>query len=140
MRETSIDAYHAVLPALSPTRARVYSFLFNEGPSTGREINEALGTSSAHKRLSELRRQGVIAERDERKCKVSGQSVITWGVTDATAPTPLRLNAEPAPTKSMSTLERENADLLEENGQLRKKIARLEAANPQQDFFSTLRS
>ena len=88
-RQTSIEAYRAIRDGglLSEQRFRVYEYLFNYGPMTGNEINEALTdpdcvSPSYHKRLSELKDLGVVRETGERHCKVTGRNAIAWDVTD----------------------------------------------------------
>jgi len=40
------------------------------------------GGRDCMKRLSELRNLGVIYEKKERKCKITGRNVIEWDLTD----------------------------------------------------------
>lgn len=86
IRQTSIDAYNNIKAngLLSEMRFRVYEALFINGPLTGKELDKMLGTDSAHKRLSELKALGCIDDSGEltRTCKVSGERVIEWDVTD----------------------------------------------------------
>lgn len=87
VRQTSIDVYHRIKAEglLSKMRWEVYDVLFREGPLTGKELDRKLGTDSAHKRLSELKQLGVIADSGEkvRPCTVSGELVVEWDVTAA---------------------------------------------------------
>ena len=79
MRDTSIEAYHSIKDALTPARARVWDALVLAGePLTGRELNRKLSTPNAHKRLSELLEQGVIAECGSRTCRVTGKRAVIW--------------------------------------------------------------
>lgn len=85
IRQTSIDVYTKIKAEglLSRMRWRVYEALYLNGPLTGKELDQLLGTDSAHKRLSELKALGVIADSGEsvRPCRVSGENVIEWDVT-----------------------------------------------------------
>lgn len=85
IRQTSIDVYTKIKAEglLSRMRWRVYEALYLNGPLTGKELDQLLGTDSAHKRLSELKALGVIEDSGEkvRACRVSGENVIEWDVT-----------------------------------------------------------
>ena len=80
MKWSSYEAYQAILEELPGSRQRVFRHLFRHGPSTGRELNEAMGSQSAHKRLSELERQGLIIDSGTRQCRVSGHDSHAWAV------------------------------------------------------------
>jgi len=89
-RNTSLMAYHQIIDGglLKRQSAEVYAHLFTHGPLTGRELDARLARvgetrTSYHKRLSELRDCGVLAEVGERRCQVSGELAIIWDVTDA---------------------------------------------------------
>jgi hypothetical protein len=85
VRKTSIEVYHKIKAEglLSTMRFAVYEELFLRGPMTGKELDKALGTDSAHKRLSELKALGVVEDSEPRtrRCKVSGENVVEWDVT-----------------------------------------------------------
>jgi len=68
-----------VLRSLPETRALVFRHLIERGGHTGRELNESLSSQSAHKRLSELAREGLIVEQGHRPCRVSGRRSVVWG-------------------------------------------------------------
>jgi len=78
MRQTSKDAYDKIKPDLPTKQLQVWNAL-SRNTMTGGELNEYLETHSAHKRLSELQRKGVIFEQRTRKCKISGANCIEWG-------------------------------------------------------------
>ena len=59
--------------------------LLSAQPMTGQELNQALGSQSAHKRLSELKAEGLIFEGPDRQCLVTGQTVSSWGIDPAWA-------------------------------------------------------
>jgi hypothetical protein len=84
-RQTSTDVYHQIQTEglLSKARWLVYSELFTYGPLTGSELDQRLSArgSMAHKRLSELKDIGVVAEVGLKKCSVSGREVLSWDVT-----------------------------------------------------------
>jgi hypothetical protein len=85
VRKTSIEVYHKIKAEglLSKMRFAVYEELFLRGPMTGKELDKALGTDSAHKRLSELKALGVVEDSEPRtrSCEVSGENVVEWDVT-----------------------------------------------------------
>ena len=87
-RSTSESAYFAICGngTIDSMRARVYGFLYYNGPATARELTDRLAldgetATSYHKRLSELRSCGAVAERGERPCKITGHAAILWDVT-----------------------------------------------------------
>jgi hypothetical protein len=89
MRSTSIDAFQRIKTEglLSKMRWLVYECLFQYGPLTGAELDERLrgkkgGRGHYHKRLSELKRQGLVREMlKKRECSVTGRLVYAWDVT-----------------------------------------------------------
>jgi hypothetical protein len=88
IRQTSKDVYRQIVEsgALTPARMKVYGALFEDGPMTGAELDGYLAKSGGrghfHKRLSELRDQGVVREVGKRRCTVSGKDALAWDVTD----------------------------------------------------------
>lgn len=96
IRQTSIDVYTKIKSEglLSRMRWLAYEALYLNGPLTGKELDQLLGTDSAHKRLSELKTLGVIDDSGERirACRISGENVIEWDVT-----TNLPIKGESAP-------------------------------------------
>ena len=82
MRSTSIEAYNALMSegVLPKKRRQVYGWLHNYGPATAAEVEAALKSKDAHKRLPELRNQGIIEELGKRICTVTGRKVIEWNV------------------------------------------------------------
>ena len=69
MRQTSIDCYNKIKAngLLSKSRLQVYEALYK----------------------TELREQGVIYEKGEKKCNITGRNVIEWDLTDNL---PIKLN------------------------------------------------
>ena len=83
MKQTSVEAFELLVNGkLNTVQMSVYHHLLNNGPMTGREINNALGGDSYHKRLSELKRQGMVYEDDVRKCSISGIKATVWAALD----------------------------------------------------------
>lgn len=80
MRETSAKAFHEgeADGSISRARALVLMMLRSTGGMTGREVNMSLATQSGHKRLSELRRMGVVREAGKRTCRVTGRQAVEW--------------------------------------------------------------
>ena len=80
MHQNSIDAWHSedVQSKAKTLRQRVLEALAVR-PMTGSELNTHLRSHSAHKRLSELRAAGLIVERRNRVCTITGQKVAEWG-------------------------------------------------------------
>ena len=84
---TSAQTYYSLLQSgeLGESQRKVLKALIDWGAMTGSEVNEALGTSSGHKRLSELTRMGLVREGTPRVCKVTGREAIAWELTGRTA-------------------------------------------------------
>lgn len=88
IRETSVEAYNKIKEngLLSKRRWQVYDVLFHNGPATAMELRNRFpkGTvdSQIRARLNELRDLGVVHEKSERECRVTGMRVIEWEVTD----------------------------------------------------------
>jgi hypothetical protein len=85
-RQTSIDSYNQIRSGnlLSRRRFEVYEAIYKNAPCT---TNEALkdvysGSHGVGSRTTELRELGVIYEKSERKCRVTGRFVIEWDLTD----------------------------------------------------------
>ena len=88
MRSTSLEAYRQIEAdgTLSAVRWAAYACLYEKGPLTGAELDDALkdtgGRGHYHKRLPELRDRGVVAEVGKRSCRITGHEAIEWDVTD----------------------------------------------------------
>tara|TARA_R110002020_G_scaffold382091_1_gene592927 strand:+ start:217 stop:630 length:414 start_codon:yes stop_codon:yes gene_type:complete len=85
-RQTSIECYYTIKEngLLSKRRMEVYEAIFKNAPCT---TNEALkdiysGSHGVGSRTTELRDSGVIYEKSERPCRVTGRNVIEWDLTD----------------------------------------------------------
>lgn len=65
---------------LSPAQKAVLEAL-EPGPLTGRELDENLHNRSAHKRLVELVRLGVVRPHGIRSCQYTGRPIQTWAPT-----------------------------------------------------------
>jgi len=101
VRETSVSAWRT--PEVQATalslRERVFRLL-EKRPATGAEIDRELGTFHAHKRTSELKRDGLIVELDKRTCAVSGQRTYEWGVVEGVDYTASRIHKEETKTEN----------------------------------------
>ena len=88
-RQTSIDCYNQIKAQklLSKLRLMTYNAMLNSAPCTAGELQEYIEKNQikvkhAWKLLSQLRDLGVIYEKRERKCNVTGRNVIEWDLTD----------------------------------------------------------
>lgn len=83
MRTTSLVAYNVIKESrlLNKEQWRVYHHLFHEGPLTGSELDTALTTADAHKRVSELERAGVVREAGHKVNERTGMANAVWDVT-----------------------------------------------------------
>ena len=124
MRFESLDAYRDVLPTLSNARKKVLAYIVENGPCTGRQINQGLGSQSAHKRLSELERLGVIRCAGVIKCPITGQSSNNWECSPRECMNP---KAELARPQTKNQMLADIFRLESEKSQLLQKIARLES-------------
>lgn len=80
MREAELSTFHRIKEegSLPPKCLGVYEALFQNGPLTGKELDEVLGSKSAHKRLSELKAFGVVKATPE-----PGTKILKWDVNGA---------------------------------------------------------
>ncbi len=76
MNNNSIKAWHKLKDSehLTNSRRTVYRWFCFNGPATQREVDNVLG-SSAHKRVSELVRQGFLTKIKDVICPASGKDV-----------------------------------------------------------------
>jgi hypothetical protein len=88
-RQTSIDCYNQIKAQklLSKLRLMTYNAMLNSAPCTAGELQEYIEKNQikvkhAWKLLSQLRDLGVIYEKGERKCNVTGRNVIEWDLSD----------------------------------------------------------
>lgn len=83
MKNTSIEAYWEILDdaTLGQMQREAATEIARYGTLTGRELDDALKSVSAHKRLSELEEMGVIEVKELRACKITGREVEAWGMT-----------------------------------------------------------
>ena len=89
-RQTSINCYNEIKleGLLSKRRMEVYEAIYNSAPCTSaeammsilRESGDVLSQSRA--RFTELRELGVIFEKGEKVCSMTGRTVIEWDLTD----------------------------------------------------------
>jgi cation transport regulator ChaB len=84
-RQTSIDCFNEIKEQglLSKRRLQVYESIFNYAPCTASEVfNDKNLKTNQSGRFTELRDLGVIYEKGERLCRVTGRNVIEWDLTD----------------------------------------------------------
>ena len=85
IRQTSIDCYNKIKQEglLSKRRLQVYESIYNYAPCTASEVfkEKNLKTNQSG-RFTELRDLGVIYEKGERTCSITGKNVIEWDLTD----------------------------------------------------------
>jgi len=88
-RQTSIDCYNQIKAEglLSKRRLEVYEAIYNSAPCTSSEamvgiLNSTNVLTQSRARFTELRELGVIYEKGEKKCTITGRNVIEWDLTD----------------------------------------------------------
>ena len=88
VRQTSIDCYNEIKQTglLSKRRLEVYEALLYSAPCTSseaiRNAKTTFGVFGVSSRFTELRDLGVIYEKGEKKCSITGRNVIEWDLTD----------------------------------------------------------
>lgn len=110
-RQTSAAVYHRIKAEglLSTQRLAIYEVLYHQGPMTISECFDVLAKRTPNfnwntrTRFGELREQGAIYEVRERPCRVTGETVIEWDVTD-NLPIPLKRGRAPLSKRSLETL------------------------------------
>ena len=88
-RQTSIDCYNEIKAngLLSKTRLQVYLAILKNAPCSSGEAFATMTTkenqiSQSRARFTELRELGVIYEKGEKQCSITGRNVIEWDLTD----------------------------------------------------------
>lgn len=87
IRQTSIDCYNQIKNngLLSKRRLQALDYILKIAPCTASELQDSMpyndGGRDCMKRISELCKLGVIAERGVRKCRVTGNNVTEWDLT-----------------------------------------------------------
>jgi hypothetical protein len=89
MRQTSIDCYNQIKEEglLSKLRLSTHYAMLHSSPCTASELQNYIDKNGikvkhALKLLSQLRDLGVVYEKGERNCNVTGRVVIEWDLTD----------------------------------------------------------
>lgn len=90
IRETSIETYYEIKNnnLLSKKRMEVYDIIYNNGPVNCRQIiniaskGQVTNTGAISGRLSELEERGVIYDKFEAPCPVTGNKTIFWDTTN----------------------------------------------------------
>ena len=88
-RQTSINCYNQIKAQglLSKLRLATHYAMLYASPCTAGELQSYIDKNGikvkhAWKLLSQLRDFGVVYEKTERKCNVTGRVVIEWDLTD----------------------------------------------------------
>ena len=67
--------------AAAKTLALVREFPYRTARELAYKINEdVLSADNIHKRLPELRRAGLVANANRRRCTITGRTAVTWVV------------------------------------------------------------
>ena len=88
MRQTSIDCFNQIKQEglLSKRRLEVYEALLSSAPCTSseaiRNAKTTFGVFGVSSRFTELRDLGVIYEKGEKQCSITGRTSIEWDLTD----------------------------------------------------------
>ena len=88
IRQTSIDCFNQIKEEglLSKRRLEVYEALLSSAPCTSseaiRNAKTTFGVFGVSSRFTELRDLGVIYEKGEKQCSITGRNVIEWDLTD----------------------------------------------------------
>ena len=89
VRQTSITCYNQIKSEglLSKLRLMTYNAMIYSAPCTAGELQQyieknSIGVKHSWKLLSQLRDLGVVYEKGERICRISGRNVIEWDLTD----------------------------------------------------------
>jgi len=97
-RQTSIDCYNQIKAQglLSKLRLATHYAMLHSSPCTAGELQDYIDKNGikvkhAWKLLSQLRDLGVVYEKDERKCNITGRVVIEWELTDKLPIKPAKL-------------------------------------------------
>ena len=88
-RQTSIDCFNQIKAEglLSKLRLATHYAMLHSAPCTAGELQSYIDKNEIKvkhcwKLLSQLRDLGVVYEKEERKCNVTGRVVIEWDLTD----------------------------------------------------------
>ena len=87
-RKTSIECFNKIKQEglLSKRRLEVYEALYTSAPCTSseaiRNAKTTFGVFGVSSRFTELRDLGVIYEKGEKQCTITGRNVIEWDLTD----------------------------------------------------------
>lgn len=88
-RQTSIDCFNQIKAEglLSKLRLATHYAMLHSAPCTAGELQSYIDKNEIKvkhcwKLLSQLRDLGVVYEKEERKCNVTGRFVIEWDLTD----------------------------------------------------------
>lgn len=97
-RSTSVEALLAIIASdrISESKRAVYKYLYDHGPCTRNELDQALGEGHPNptfsRRLTELEAMGVAVRVGVRRCLVTDCKADLWDVTN-------KLPSDRAPAK-----------------------------------------
>jgi len=82
MQQTSIDSYQAVLNdgTIAKSQKDLFAYLYNNGSKTGNEVNRHFGARH-NRRLSELKKRGLVREAGTKVDPFTKMSCVLWEVT-----------------------------------------------------------
>jgi hypothetical protein len=90
---------------------------------TGAELSKALGNSGAYRRLSEVKKLGLVKKGEKRICTVSGKMADTWFPDDS----PPEVDRGETPNQRIRRLESRVEFLVNENSRLQRRLDNLQA-------------
>lgn len=82
MKNTSLEAYESVKPQLKGIKKDILNGLEKIQKGTFREIAKAsyLRSEQVWKRLSELKKEGIVEEMGIKQDHISGRNVTVWSL------------------------------------------------------------
>lgn len=109
VRETSLAAWHNIVPLLSKKRGYVYRCLLTDahrygGSMTSAEVCAVTHRTGLWKRMSELVRLGVVEECEARPCTVTEHHALTYRVIPGAMPNTSSATPRRLPTPEGSQL------------------------------------
>ena len=80
MQITSVMSYTDLKASgkLGELQQKAYEKLLTIGPSTGQELSTNAAHPGLWKRLSELKKYGLVVEAGKRQCYVTGKTCLVW--------------------------------------------------------------
>lgn len=125
VRDTSIHTFRDLADSgdLSRMRRKVYQDIYLHAPTTANETFQRLGCPTNQSgRFTELKERGWIKEAGRRACRVTGRTVIEWGIVqDSTEEIEVPKTKLQQARERIEELEAENEQLKKELEQWRSK-------------------